>query len=91
MISSFRTPLELLHARQRLRLMNNEKNEFLGIAAHDLRSPLTAKHAPRIPSGFRSASAGKSTGTLLLMIRHYLTLSFYSGNLRTGMKTRQQP
>src|ERR1051325_457532 len=34
------THLELQHARQRLRETNDEKNEFMGIAAHDLRSPL---------------------------------------------------
>ena len=27
---------------QRLREMNDEKNEFMGIAAHDLRNPLSA-------------------------------------------------
>jgi signal transduction histidine kinase len=37
-----RTHLELKHARQQLREMNDEKNEFMGIAAHDLRSPLNA-------------------------------------------------
>jgi signal transduction histidine kinase len=42
LLARVRTHLELLHARQRLRDMNQEKNEFLGIAAHDLRSPLTA-------------------------------------------------
>ena len=36
------THLELQHARRRLREMNDEKNEFMGIAAHDLRSPLNA-------------------------------------------------
>ena len=30
----------LLHLNRRLRDLNDEKNEFLGIAAHDLRSPL---------------------------------------------------
>jgi signal transduction histidine kinase len=33
---------ELSDANQRLTQMNNEKNEMLGIAAHDLKSPLTA-------------------------------------------------
>jgi two-component system sensor histidine kinase/response regulator len=42
LLARVRTHLELQHARQRLRDMNDEKNEFLGIAAHDLRSPLTA-------------------------------------------------
>src|SRR5690242_21183155 len=37
-----RTHLELKHARQQLREMNDEKNEFMGIAAHDLRNPLGA-------------------------------------------------
>lgn len=32
--------MELKQARQRLREMNDEKNEFMGIAAHDLRCPL---------------------------------------------------
>jgi signal transduction histidine kinase len=43
------THLELKHARdtivrygQELRRLNEEKNEFMGIAAHDLRSPLNA-------------------------------------------------
>lgn len=42
LLARVRTHLELKHARQRLREMNDEKNEFMGIAAHDLRSPLTA-------------------------------------------------
>jgi two-component system sensor histidine kinase/response regulator len=42
LLARVRTHLELKHARQRLREMNNEKNEFMGIAAHDLRSPLNA-------------------------------------------------
>jgi signal transduction histidine kinase len=42
LLARVRTHLELQHARQRLREMNDEKNEFLGIAAHDLRNPLTA-------------------------------------------------
>jgi len=40
LLARVRTHLELKHARQRLREMNDEKNEFMGIAAHDLRSPL---------------------------------------------------
>jgi two-component system sensor histidine kinase/response regulator len=42
LLARVRTHLELKHARQRLREMNDEKNEFMGIAAHDLRSPLNA-------------------------------------------------
>jgi two-component system sensor histidine kinase/response regulator len=42
LLARVRTHLELKHARQQLRLMNDEKNEFMGIAAHDLRSPLNA-------------------------------------------------
>jgi two-component system sensor histidine kinase/response regulator len=41
LLARVRTHLELERARQRLREMNEEKNEFMGIAAHDLRSPLT--------------------------------------------------
>jgi two-component system, sensor histidine kinase and response regulator len=40
LLARVRTHLELQHARQRLREMNDEKNEFMGIVAHDLRSPL---------------------------------------------------
>jgi two-component system sensor histidine kinase/response regulator len=42
LLARVRTHLELKHARNRLREMNDEKNEFMGIAAHDLRSPLNA-------------------------------------------------
>ncbi len=42
LLARVRTHLELKHARQRLREMNQEKNEFMGIAAHDLRNPLSA-------------------------------------------------
>lgn len=42
LLARVRTHLELQHARARLREMNNEKSEFMGIAAHDLRSPLGA-------------------------------------------------
>ena len=42
LLARVRTHLELKQARQRLREMNEEKNEFMGIAAHDLRSPLNA-------------------------------------------------
>ncbi len=42
LLARVRTHLELRHARERLREMNDEKNEFMGIAAHDLRSPLNA-------------------------------------------------
>ena len=42
LLARVRTHLELKHARERLREMNDEKNEFMGIAAHDLRSPLNA-------------------------------------------------
>ncbi len=40
LLARVRTHLELKHARARLREMNDEKNEFMGIVAHDLRSPL---------------------------------------------------
>lgn len=47
LLARVRTHVELKHARQtlvqlnqKLRDLNDEKNEFLGIAAHDLRSPL---------------------------------------------------
>src|SRR5262249_31362226 len=42
LLARVRTHLELKHARQTLREMNDEKNEFMGIAAHDLRNPLGA-------------------------------------------------
>ena len=42
LLARVQTHLELKHARQQLRAMNDEKNEFMGIAAHDLRSPLNA-------------------------------------------------
>jgi len=41
LLARVRTHLELKHARQRLREMNDEKDEFMGIAAHDLRNPLS--------------------------------------------------
>ncbi len=41
LLARVRTHLELKLARERLREMNDEKNEFMGIAAHDLRSPLS--------------------------------------------------
>ena len=42
LLARVRTHLELKHARERLREMNEEKDEFMGIAAHDLRNPLGA-------------------------------------------------
>jgi CheY-like chemotaxis protein len=42
LLARVRTHLELQLARERLREMNEEKNEFMGIAAHDLRNPLSA-------------------------------------------------
>jgi DNA-binding response OmpR family regulator len=42
LLARVRTHIELRQARERLREMNNEKNEFMGIAAHDLRNPLGA-------------------------------------------------
>ena len=42
LLARVKTHLELQYARRRLREMNEEKNEFMGIAAHDLRSPLNA-------------------------------------------------
>ena len=42
LLARVRTHLELKHARQRLREMNDEKNEFMGIVAHDLKNPLGA-------------------------------------------------
>jgi two-component system sensor histidine kinase/response regulator len=40
LLARVRTHIELRLARERLREMNEEKNEFMGIAAHDLRNPL---------------------------------------------------
>jgi two-component system, sensor histidine kinase and response regulator len=42
LLARVRTHLELKHARERLRELNEEKNEFMGIVAHDLRNPLGA-------------------------------------------------
>jgi len=49
LLARVRTHLELKHARdtivrygQELHRLNEEKNEFMGIAAHDLRNPLSA-------------------------------------------------
>ena len=42
LLARVRTHLELKLARERPREMNDEKNEFMGIAAHDLRNPLSA-------------------------------------------------
>jgi two-component system, sensor histidine kinase and response regulator len=42
LLARVRTHLELKLARERLREMNDEKNEFMGMAAHDLRNPLSA-------------------------------------------------
>jgi len=49
LLARVQTHLELKHARdtivrygQELRRLNEEKNEFMGIAAHDLRNPLSA-------------------------------------------------
>src|SRR4029077_9249644 len=49
LLARVRTHLELKHARdtivrygQELSRLNEEKNEFMGIAAHDLRNPLGA-------------------------------------------------
>src|SRR5437762_7724646 len=42
LLARVRTHVELKQARERLRKMNNEKNEFMGIVAHDLRNPLGA-------------------------------------------------
>ncbi len=42
LLARVRTHVELKLARERLREMNDEKNEFMGIAAHDLRNPLSA-------------------------------------------------
>jgi two-component system sensor histidine kinase/response regulator len=42
LLARVHTHLELKRARERLREMNDEKNEFMGIVAHDLRSPLGA-------------------------------------------------
>lgn len=40
LLARVHTHVELRQARERLREMNDEKNEFMGIVAHDLRSPL---------------------------------------------------
>jgi two-component system sensor histidine kinase/response regulator len=42
LLARVRTHIELKQARERLREMNDEKNEFMGIVAHDLRNPLGA-------------------------------------------------
>jgi len=42
LLARVRTHLELKLARERLREMNDEKSEFMGIVAHDLRNPLGA-------------------------------------------------
>lgn len=42
LLARVQTHIELRQARERLREMNEEKNEFMGIAAHDLRNPLAA-------------------------------------------------
>lgn len=42
LLARVRTHLELKWAREQLREMNDEKNEFMGIVAHDLRNPLSA-------------------------------------------------
>jgi two-component system sensor histidine kinase/response regulator len=42
LLARVRTHIELKLARERLREMNEEKNEFMGIVAHDLRNPLSA-------------------------------------------------
>ncbi len=42
LLARVRTHIELRQARERLREMNDEKNEFMGIVAHDLRNPLGA-------------------------------------------------
>ncbi|MBI3415191.1 MAG: hybrid sensor histidine kinase/response regulator [Verrucomicrobia bacterium] len=42
LLARVRTHLELKLARERLKEMNEEKNEFMGIAAHDSRNPLSA-------------------------------------------------
>jgi len=42
LLARVQTHVELRQARERLREMNEEKNEFMGIAAHDLRNPLSA-------------------------------------------------
>ena len=42
LLARVQTHVELRQARERLREMNEEKNEFMGIAAHDLRNPLGA-------------------------------------------------
>ncbi len=42
LLARVQTHVELRQARERLRELNEEKNEFMGIAAHDLRNPLSA-------------------------------------------------
>ncbi len=42
LLARVRTHVELRQARERLREMNDEKSEFMGIVAHDLRNPLGA-------------------------------------------------
>jgi two-component system sensor histidine kinase/response regulator len=42
LLARVRTHVDLKQARERLRELNEEKNEFMGIVAHDLRNPLGA-------------------------------------------------
>jgi signal transduction histidine kinase len=61
LLARVRTHLELRHARERLKEMNDEKNEFMGIAAHDLRNPLSAirGYAEMVVEDGEALAAGK--------------------------------
>ena len=63
LLARVRTHLEL--ERQRLREMNEEKNEFMGIAAHDLKNPLSAiqGYAEMILEDARALKSGKQVAT----------------------------
>ncbi len=58
---------ELATSNERLLHLNNEKNEFLGIAAHDLKNPLTAimGSAEMLKATSDPVAAGKCTSIIL--------------------------
>jgi two-component system, sensor histidine kinase and response regulator len=90
LLARIRTHLELKHSRdviirysQELSRLNQEKNEFMGIVAHDLRSPLTAIKGyaemmieePDLPPRERGEFARKiseTSGRMSEMVRNLL-------------------
>jgi signal transduction histidine kinase len=70
-----------------LRRLNEEKTEFLGIAAHDLKNPLTAislnirlvlrSHSDQIPDRVRSTllTIGERTQQMLDLVTHFLDIN----------------